>query len=169
MQALSKEKAQSHQQLMDVLDELKTCIQYRALVDPGLAIGSGSKKKVLVTNTTTYLHAGIFYSKSSAEVAFTATTHDIAPNASLVQEACYLVCLDAAGTLTLHMGAIASTSGGALLPEIPAGKTPIGYVRIKVAAGATLFNASTDDLDAAHLTVTYVDLGFLCPRFDAAQ
>jgi len=159
----------SHQAFMDMFDELNTNLKYRCLSDPGLCIGSASAAKVKIANTTKYLHNGVFKSKSSAEVAFTATTHDIPADADTIQEACYLVCLNAAGTPTLHMGEIASGSGNALLPEIPEGLTPIGYVRIAVAAGSTDFDAGSDELSAAHLTDTYVNLGFLSPRFDAAQ
>ena len=169
MLVLDKTKALSHQELMDTFDELNTNLKYRCLTDPAIVRGTGSAAKVRVSATPTYLHNGIFYAASAAEVAFTATTHDIPANALSVQEACYLVCIDAADALTLHMGAIATGSGNALLPEIPASLTPLGYARIAVAAGAVDFNASTDLLSAAHLTDTFYDIGFLSPRFDAAQ
>ena len=170
MEKLSKQKALSHQQLMDAFDELNDNLKYRALVDPGIAIGSSDASKIKITNTVKFLHNGIFKSKSTAETAFTATTHDIEADADTIQEACYLVCLNASGTVTIHMGEIAEGSGNALLPEIPAGLTPIGYLRLAVAAGSTDFNASTDDLsESGWLTDTYYSLGFLSPRFDAAQ
>lgn len=169
MLALNPVKALAHQDLMDMFDQLQTRMKYRALSAPGLVIGSTSGQKVKIANTVTYVHNGVFKSKTTAEVAFTATTHDITNDADTVQEAVYLLSLDASGTPTLTMGAIASGAGAALLPEIPSGKTPIGYVRIAVAAGATPFNASTDLLSASHLTVSYVDLGWLSERFDAAQ
>ena len=169
MEALSKQKALSHQQLMDTFDELNDNLKYRALVDPGVVIGSSAPEKVKITNTTTYLHNGIFKSKSTAEVAFTATTHDIPADADEVQEACYLLCLNASGTATLHMGEIASGSGNALLPEMPAALTPIGYVRVAVDAGAVDFNAVTDSLAETWITDTFYSIGFLSPRFDAAQ
>lgn len=169
MDALDKTKGLSHQELMDVIDELKTCNKYSVLTDPGVVIGSSDASKIKITNTVKYLHNGIFKSKTTAETAFTATTHDIEADADEVQEACYLVCLNAAGTVTIHMGEIATGTGNALLPEIPAGLTPIGYLRLAVAAGATDFDASSDDLSDGHLTDTFYSIGFLCPRFDAAQ
>ena len=169
MLKLDSRKALNDQTLMDHFDALHTSQKYRCLSPAGLVIGSGAKAKVKIANTITYLHNGIFKSKTTAELAFTATSMDIAPNADAVQEACYLMCLAADGTPSFTMGAIASGAGNAVLPEVPADKTPVGYVRIAVEAGATLFNASTDDLDASHLTVTYVDLGYLAPRFDAVQ
>lgn len=153
---------------MDQFDALHTAAKYRAMTSPGLAIGT-TTTQVKITNTTTFLHNGIFKSKTTADTAFTATTHNIAADATLVQEAVFLVCLDASGTVTLTMGAIASGAAAALIPAIPTAKTPIGYVRIAVAAGATSFAATSDALSAGHLTTTYVNLGWLSPRFDAAQ
>ncbi len=168
MDKLSKTQALSHQRLMTMLDELNENLQHRALTDPGLAIGSDTAK-VQIANTVKFLSGGVFKSKTTAEVAFTATTHDIEADADTIQEACYLVCLSVSGAVTLHMGAISSTDGGALLPAIPSDLTPIGYLRLQVAAGSTDFDASSDALSAGHLTDTYVNLGFLSPRFDAAQ
>jgi hypothetical protein len=169
MDAQNKAYALHNQYLANMFDQLRSRIAWMTLSAPGLVIGSTSKKEVKIANTTVYLADGLFKSKSSAEVAFTATTDDIAPNASSVQEACYLVCLAADGTASLVKGTTATGSGTALLPEFPASKCVIGYVRIAVAAGATLFNATTDDLDSAHLTVAYTDLGLLAEKFSAAQ
>jgi hypothetical protein len=161
--------ALSNQDLMNLFDAYETVLSNRALSPAGLAIGSASAAKVKIVNTVTYLSDDVFKSKTTAEVAFTATTHDIPPHATLVQEAVYLVCLAADGTPSLTMGDIASGAGLATLPERPATGTPIGYVRVAVAAGATLFDASTDLLSAAHITDTYVDLGNYGGRFDVAQ
>jgi len=169
MEVLDKTKALSHQELMDVLDELNTNLKYRALTIPTLAI-SGTATQFKFTSTCTYLHNGIFKSQGATDnIAFTATTHDIAADADTVQEACYLLCLNATGTATVHMGDIASGSGNALLPEIPTALTPIGYVRVTVAAGTDDFDATTDDLSETWITDTYVNLGFLSPRFDTTQ
>jgi hypothetical protein len=171
----SASKAGSKQETMDMFDSNHTAIANMCLAAAGLVIGSVSAAKVKIGNTVTYLSGGLFKSKASAEVAFTATTHDIPANALTAQEAVYLLTLAADGTPTLTMGAIATGAGNALLPERPATGTPIGYVRIKVGAGATKFTAGTDVLTASHIaaggggSVTYVDLGFLAPRFDAAQ
>lgn len=161
--------AGGHQARMTMLDSLQTAIGNMALSAAGLAIGSVSAAKVKIVNTVTYLNGGVPKSKTTAEVAFTATTHDIAPHATLVQEAMYLLTLAADGTPTLTMGAIATGAGTAVLPEIPSGGTPIGAVRVAVAAGATPFDASSDNLSAGHITDTYYDFGFLAPRFDSVQ
>lgn len=143
-----------HKRLLDCL----TALRDRCLSKAGLAIGTSSTSAIKIVNTTAFVLNGIVYSKASAEVAFTATTMDIAADASAVKEAVYLLSLSNAGTPTLTMGAIATGAGNAVVPATPSGNCTIGYVRIAVAAGSTPFDASSDALSAGHLTVTYVDL-----------
>lgn len=152
-----------------MFDLLDTRMKYRCLSSPGLVIGTTSKKEVKIGATTVFLFNGVFGSKASAEVAFTATTHDIAAHATDVKEAMYLVSFSAvAGTPAITMGTISVGSGTAVLPEIPTGHTPIGAVRIAAVAGGAGFDATTTDLDtAAAVTVTYYNLGWVSPRFDA--
>ncbi len=168
MNKLKVTQGMSQERLMTMLDELNTNLNYRTLTDPGLAIGSDTAK-IQITNTTKFLSSGVFKSKSGAEVAFTATTHDITADADTIQEACYLLTVAAGGTATITKGTTVDGSGNALLPEIPADGTPFGYLRLAVAAGSTDFDASSDALSDGHLTDTYVNLGFLSPRFDSTQ
>lgn len=157
------------QDLITQFDALDTAWRYSCFSLAGLAIGSVSKKTLKIVNTVTFASNGIGKSKTTAAVAFTATTHDITASASAAQEACYLVTLASDGTPTVTMGSVASGAGNAKLPDVPSGGTPIGYARILVAAGSTSFDATSDDLDAGHLTVTYYDiLGPLFPRFDSS-
>jgi hypothetical protein len=168
MNKLDMSKGAYNKAIMDHLDALDTRMKYRCLSNPGVVIGSTAPEKVKITNTTVFLFNGVFGSKSTAEVAFTATTHDILNNVASVQEAMYLLSFSAVdGTPALTMGAIATGSGAAVLPEIPAAHTPVGAVRVAVAAGATPFDASTDSLAAGHITDTYYSYGWLAPRFDA--
>lgn len=169
MNKLDPSVAGSEQLLMTQLDANHSCNGYRALTAPGLVIGLTTASSVKITNTTTYLFAGAFKSKTTAEVPFITTTHDIAANASTVQERMYVLYLDGSGNPTIVAGAISTGAGTALLPERTYTLTPIGSVRIAVAAGATNFTANTTLLSAAALTVTYTDIGFLAPRFDSAQ
>ncbi|HRN86067.1 MAG TPA: hypothetical protein PKU78_06060 [Candidatus Dojkabacteria bacterium] len=158
------------QALMNYMDQLHDALNYRMLGNPVVAIGTSSKKTIKTTTAVACVN-GVLVSVTGAETAFTATTHDIAANASSVQEAVYLVVADSAGTITLVMGDIAEGAGNALIPEVPSGKVALGYARIAIAAGATAFDASSDDLDAAHITDTYVSFGgnaSLLGRFDDA-
>lgn len=169
MDVLERSKALNNQQVMDLYDGLLHRVKNMALSTGGLAIGSSDKKKVKIASTVNYLSDGVFKTKTTAEVVFTATTDDITASATTVQEACYLMMLAADGTPSLVKGETATGSGNAKLPEIPATGTPIGYVRLAVAAGETSFDATTDELDEAHITDTYVDLGFVAPKFGAEQ
>lgn len=127
------------------------------LLNPALlAIGTVSKKEV-AHGTFTKSVGGAVAEVAAAEVGFTATTHDITADPNKVQEAIYLLSVDAAGTVTITKGATAD-EGAAVPPALPAGEAPLGTVKIKVAAGATDFDATTDDLDAAHLTTTFTDI-----------
>lgn len=144
------------------LAAVQNVMQNRTLAPPGLAIGTDATK-VLIANTCVFSLAGVLYSKTTAEVAFTATAHDIAADALTVQEAVYLFSTVANGTITITKGTTATGAGNAAIPAVPAGGVPIGYTRIAVAAGIVDFDASSDDLDDAHLTVTYVDLSYIAP------
>lgn len=170
MNKLSKTIVGYKQELMDMFDLVDTRLKNRALASPALAIGAASKTKVkIVTANFAYLFNGEFKDSGAAqEVAFTATTHDIVANATKTQERYYFICLDGSGTATIVAGEQAD-GGSGKLPEIPTGKVVIGYVKIVIAAGATNFDATTDELDEAHITDTYVNLGSVGSRFDAEQ
>lgn len=122
------------------------------LSSAGLAIGSVSKKKILIANTTYYMIAGVIKSKTTAEIDFTATTHDVAAGSN----AYFVLSINISGTVTINKGA----DGGSLSSiTLPGNQAMIGYLNI--AATGSPFDATSDDLDAAHLTVTYYDTGFL--------
>ncbi len=127
----------------------------------GLVIGSSDASTIKITNTVVFLNKGVFKSKSTAETAFTATTHDITALAGSIQEAVYLVSLQADGTGIITKGTTATGAGNAVIPDTPAGETAVGYLRLAVAAGSTDFDATSDDLSAGHLTDTYVDYSSL--------
>lgn len=132
---------------------------------PTIAIGSASAAKVLVTAGVQaynmYMVEGkVYAAPASQEIAFTATTDDIAANADTAQEKTYLVMLDSAGTGSL-LGGDQAAIGLSVAPEPPATKAVIGKVVLSIAAGTTKFDASTDLLSASHITDTYTDLGLL--------
>lgn len=146
--------------LVSLANGLHDVLLNHAKTAAGLTIGSSDPAKVKIANTVTFLIGGVFKSKTTAEVAFTATTHDIAPHATLVKECVYLLSLKADGTAIITKGVIATGAGTALIPSTPASQAAIGHVRVAVAAGATLFDASSDALNAGHLTVTYTDVSY---------
>lgn len=128
----------------------------RIIGTPGLAIGTSSAAAVKIVNAIGVVVAGGFETKASAEVAFTATTHDITALAAKITEAKYLLSIAAGGTVTITKGATANENES-VIPAIPAADVPLGVVTIQVEAGSTDFDASTDLLSASHLTDAYED------------
>ena len=127
------------------------------LTAPGLAIGTSSKAAVKIANIQTYVVGGAVVELAAGETAFTATTHDITASASKVQEAYYLLSTVDGVNIVITKGSTADEDA-AVPPAIPSNAIPIGLVKIKVAAGATDFDATTDELDESHLTVTFEDI-----------
>jgi hypothetical protein len=157
------------QSLATWFDKMQTALGYQSFSAGGLAIGSVSKKTFRTQNTVTFTSNFVPSTRTAVAIALTDNTHDITASTSSVQEAVYLVTVASGGTVTVTKGATSSGAGTAKIPDVPAGGTPIGYARIAVAAGSTSFAATGDDLDAAHLSVTYSDvMGPLLPRFDSA-
>ena len=118
---------------------------------PALAIGSSSKAKIL-NGAFTVVRDGIVSTIASTETAFTATTDDLAKSTGAV----YLVYLDSTNTIKILKGTATTGGTGAVCPTTPAGGLKIGEVKI-VTSGAAIFDASTTELDAATLTVTYTN------------
>lgn len=189
MLALDYVIAMSHADLAAHMDAQTINNANHAISPAGLVIGSSATTAVKIANTVAYCNslvaapgAGISRSKTTAEVAFTAGTHDIPANATSIQEQVYLITLDSAGTATITAGGITTGLNTAPLPQRPdAGAngtsyaTPIGCVRIAVNAGApgsgTNFVAGTTALSAARLAqVVYTDLlGYYGRVFSKAQ
>ena len=141
-----------------IIREMVPPSQDFAMSTPVLAEGTASKKEVKITNAVVFMGNGATAAEdAAAEHAFTATTHDIAADADTAQERWYLYSSVDGAAMVVTPGTIAA-EGVAVPPAIPANAAAYGLVRIVVEAGATLFNATTDDLDASHLTVTYFDL-----------
>lgn len=84
----------------------------------------------------------------------------------------YVLALNSAGTLAVVQGSYAGQSitykadkskvltGNGGVPALPAGYCPIGAIKVKTAA-ATTFTPGTTPLDAAGLTVNFIDLSQL--------
>ena len=124
---------------------IRAQIGTRAFTSAGLVIGSSSAAAVKIANTVTFIIDNVFYSKTTAEIAFTDLTEQAINTTSY-----YLLSLDTTGAGTL-------TAGSALgLPACPAGECAIGYV--KIVTGAAAFVPATTLLSLGTLTVSYVNL-----------
>ncbi len=137
--------------LNDLEEDINRVNNDKVLTNPTLAIGSSSKKKVK-NSAFSVMRDGVISVISSTETAFTATTDDLAKSTGAV----YNVYLDATNTIKILKGTATAGGIGAVCPATPAGGMKIGEVKIVVNADA-IFNATTDDLDAAHITDTYTN------------
>ena len=144
--------------LNDIIGQMNNQGGTAIVGSPALAIGSSSKAKLL-NGTFTVVRDGVVSTIAGAETAFTATTHDIADG----KEAIFLVYLNSSNAITLLKGDDADADE-AVCPDVPDGGLKIGELKISV-TGA-IFNASTDDLDAAHVTDTYTNKTEVLIDFD---
>ena len=126
--------------------------------DPTLAEGTSSKKTVKASPFTFNI-LGMPYAHAGAETAFTATTHDCADGYTRT----YTIEVPATGTIIITPGTAVLTANVANVPSA-APATTAAHAKVgevKVAADGAIFNASSDDLDAGHLTVTYTDFDYV--------
>ena len=137
--------------LDDIEEDLNVVNNDKILGNPTLAIGSSSKKKVK-NSAFSVMRDGVISLTASTETAFTATTDDLAKSTGAV----YNVYLDATNTIKILKGTATAGGIGAVCPATPSGGMKIGEVKIVVNADA-IFNATTDDLDSAHITDTYTN------------
>lgn len=120
-----------------------------------LAIGSSSKKAIKIASDVYGSINGTLFKVAAAEVAFTATAHDVVDTYSRLF---FLTC-DSAGTVTIRASDPALTSGGVAaitIPTIPENCAVIGAVLIS--SSGALFDATTTDLDAVTVTVAYINI-----------
>jgi hypothetical protein len=131
-----------------------------------IGIGTTSKAKVKVLTQIDFLYHGKLKSvAANTEVAFTATDDDITADADTDQDRTYLLVSN--GTTTKLVAGVQADTG---LSEDPSealigDNTVLGRIVLTVADGSTDFDASTDELDAAHITDVYEMEGLYAPRF----
>ena len=134
--------------LNDLEEDINRVSNDKVLGNPTLVIGSSSKKKVK-SSAFNVMRDGVISVISSTETAFTATDDDLADGYGAI----YNIYLAANNTITILKGTATALGTGAVAPATPSGGMKIGEV--KVVADGAKFDATTDDLDADHLTVTY--------------
>lgn len=135
----------------DIEEDLNVVNNDKLLGNPTLVIGSSSKKKIK-NSAFSVMRDGVISIVASTETDFTATTDDLAKSTGAV----YLIYLDATNTIKILKGTATAGGTGAVCPATPAGGMKIGEVKLVVTADA-IFNATTDDLDSAHITDTYTN------------
>lgn len=135
-----------------IIEALITYLNYHVSSKAGLAIGTGVNTRVKVVNATDYVMAGVKLQLAAAqEEAFTPTDHDIADGYTAI----FNLSVDVAGATTLTKGTEVLAGVTPVAPATPANELCVGTIQISPLTA--IFNASTDALNAGHLTVAYVD------------
>ena len=146
----------------DKSDLIRRSLLFRCFTAAGLTIGSGDATKIKIANTVTFHNNGLLKSKTTAEFAFAET--DVLAISSWRR---YLISLAADGTPVATIGNDTTVNAAAaLLPAVPADKTPIGTLLVATSSGGT-FVPNTDDLSDAAVTDTYADAAWPDTGVDA--
>jgi hypothetical protein len=125
-----------------LFDKLQRPVSAVVLNSAGLVIGSSSKPKVKIANTTYAYIEGVIAKKTTAEIVLPATT---VTNAKFNV---FVLCVDSAAAVTALAGTQATTLAGVLWPTIVDGTAVIGFVIVNP-TGTGDFVAATNDLDDA--------------------
>lgn len=160
-----RQTGMSQGDLIQYIENLRSISDTGAVIPAALQGGAslGSCQILALSNTAAnstlvYQIDGVLYATAATEVAFTATTHDIA--AAHERKFTVAVGAAAAGTLYLYAGAEGETGYSAFSSAVPATQAVIGYVKISTLT--TAFTAGASSVSAAAvgtngLTITYVN------------
>jgi len=138
--------------LATYLDALLGSLNTQCFNAAGLAEGTNANT-FKTTNAITYTIAGVRYTKGATDnLAFTAASQQATDTNCI-----YLICINAAGTLSTVKGTAVAAASAATCPSPgSASLCPIGWVHIATASAAT-FTAGSTDLGASNVTDTFVD------------
>jgi len=120
----------------------------------GLAIGSSSKPKVKIVNTTYAYVESVLAKKTTAEIVISGTVTNAKFNV-------YVLSMDSSANVTAQMGTEAATLGGVVFPTVASGNAVIGFVIVNP-TGTGNFVGGTTDLDDATVVpnAVYVNTPF---------
>lgn len=107
----------------------------------GLAIGTGSKAKILIANTIYAMIDGVIVKKTTAEITLSGTITNAKFNV-------YVLSMIADGTVTASMGTEGATIGAVVFPSIPADSVVLGFAIVNP-TGTGNFVGGTTALDDA--------------------
>lgn len=125
--------------LMTALDNVSIANSTDVFTSPGLVIGTSSTAAVKIAATTVYKILGRMFSKTTAEIAFTATA---ANNIANLYEQMFLLQLDYAGNGLLIPGTPTSGPGTARYPERPTPSLLLTTQAIVLSASAQAVSVS---------------------------
>ena len=128
-------------ELEALFDKLQRAVSAVVLNSAGLVIGSSSKAKVKIANTTYAYVEGVLAKKTTAEITLSGTVTNAAFNV-------YVLSINSAGTVTATMGTEGSTLAGVTFPTLPDGEAMVGFVIVNP-TGTGDFVGGTTELDDA--------------------
>lgn len=130
----------SNENLRSVLNKLQEGSPNIVFNSAGLAIGTGSKKKVKIVNAIyAYVDGVPLTVAASSEVALSGTVVNAKYNV-------YVLSVNSAGTVTATMGTDGATLAAVVWPTKPADEAIVGFVIIHP-SGTGNFVGATTDLD----------------------
>lgn len=147
-------------------NKLRKMLRNQNLAPAGLTLSAGTKDQVKSVNNINYMINGILYSKNATDPLGAWTVGHTGLGNS--EEAFYLICLDASGTLSTVEGAIVAAAAGCVMPEVPADVCAIGALKVVTGAAGT-FVPDTTLLDDGDITVSYYDLAMINSGDGAAE
>lgn len=152
----------SDQAMRNALTEIQGGLIDKVLTSAGLAIGTGSKKKVKIVNDTyCYVDGTLVKIAAATEVALAGTVTADKFNV-------YVLTVDSAGTVTATMGTEGADLAHIVFPAVPADEAMIGFVIINpTGTGNFVGGAAGTDLDDATVVpnAVYVNtIGSLNPN-----
>lgn len=142
-------------ELSNLFDKLQRPLSSIVLNSAGLAIGSSSKPKVKIANTTYAYVEGVLAKKTTAEIVLPAST---VTNAKFNV---FVLAMDSAAAVSAYAGTQATTLAGVVFPTIPSGSAVIGFVIVNP-TGTGDFVGATTDLDDATVvpSAVYINTPF---------
>jgi hypothetical protein len=141
-------------EFLALFDKLQRAVSVQVLNSAGLTIGSSSKPKVKIANTTYALIEGVIASKTTAEIVLSGTVTNAKFNV-------YVLSITSGGTVVATIGTEATTLAGVTMPALPDGSAMIGFVIVNP-TGTGSFVGATTDLDDATVVpnAVYVNTPF---------
>lgn len=126
--------------LRSALLKLQSPLSDVCLNSAGLAIGTGSKKKVKVVNDTYAFMSGVLAVEAAAtEVALSGTVTNAAFNV-------FVLTINSSGVVSATMGTEGASLGAVVMPSVPTDEAVVGFVIINP-TGTGNFVGGTTDLD----------------------
>lgn len=145
----------------------KSLFSTQSLGNAALAINAGSAATWKMANASPLLYVvnDVTYRKTAATAQAVPSQISWTGVASTYNAGAFLIGLDAAGNVNTYPTNVTSTTASQaaavsaiVWPAVPEGVAVIGAIVISTSAANTTFTAATTALDAANITVDYINV-----------